>query len=670
MKSEETLLKTITLAEEALIDDNYAKAESLCKEVLEATESGDYPMLRARALIKISVSMRIRGQVKNAFPCINEALELCKFHKFKELQETALSSIGNMYIDIADYSAAIETSLQSLKIAEELGNKKRIGGQLCNIGLCYDRLADLPRALEYYQKALIILREIDYKPFIIRTSANIGNVYKSLGDFKQSLEYGNLALFYAEQIDDKSSIEKQYGNLSNLYNNMGDYTRALEYINKALALAELLQNKHSIAGNLSNLGNLYNNISNNSRALEYQLASLEIYEELGDIHSISICLGNIGNTYKYLNKFNLALEFYLRALTLCQELGRKNGIALCYARCASIYGYKEFDGYNPHLAEEYLFLAETLNIELGTKPQNKFVYKSLGELYEHQNRLPEAIIYIKKYYILEMEIQSDEAIKQANISAYERQLAETEKSHAIERALATATNEILANILPPNITERLLKGEKKIADTFQNVSVLFTDIVGFTQLSSKLPAGELIDILDIVFTRFDMICKKYGLEKIKTIGDAYMAVCGAPIAVENHAERTALAALEMLEDFSMEQRFSVLIDLGFRIGLHSGNVVAGIIGENKYSYDLWGDAVNTASRMESHGEAGKIHVSEEFVRHLNHRAPTQNLLRREGFASSFSFSLGEEGRDVVLVERGEIDIKGKGMMKTYFLEKI
>jgi len=228
---------------------------------------------------------------------------------------------------------------------------------------------------------------------------------------------------------------------------------------------------------------------------------------------------------------------------------------------------------------------------------------------------------------------------------------ESENALAAERAHAMATNNILSNILPPNIRDRLINGEKRIADRYDNVSVLFVDIVGFTELATKIEADDLIDVLDRVFTKFDTICKRHGLEKIKTIGDAYMAVCGAPIAYDNHAERAASAALEMLEECSGDAQIGVdsceiEVDLIFRIGLHSGSVVAGILGENKYAYDVWGDAVNTASRMESYGESGKIHVSQEFVR-----------------------AIGAASANFHFTPRGEMLINGKGSMKTYFLER-
>lgn len=213
---------------------------------------------------------------------------------------------------------------------------------------------------------------------------------------------------------------------------------------------------------------------------------------------------------------------------------------------------------------------------------------------------------------------------------------------------------LLFNILPEDIATRLISGEHSIADIYGSASVLFADIVGFTALSATVSADELLKILNEVFLCFDRITRKYGLEKIKTIGDAYMCVAGVPKPNENHAEQAALCSLEM-----MESKLDIAKKIGkvlqFRIGIHSGSLVAGVIGDQKISYDIWGDTVNTASRMEFHGEIGKIHCSEGF----------KNCLTRHLSPSS------SDGNDMGIrfLYRGEIEIKGKGKMKTYFLER-
>ncbi|MEM7182816.1 MAG: adenylate/guanylate cyclase domain-containing protein [Spirochaetota bacterium] len=198
---------------------------------------------------------------------------------------------------------------------------------------------------------------------------------------------------------------------------------------------------------------------------------------------------------------------------------------------------------------------------------------------------------------------------------------------------------LLLNILPVAIAERLKKGESQIADSFVEASILFADIVGFTELSSQVSPQELVRILNELFTEFDTLTGTLYAEKIKTIGDAYMVVAGLPVVCENHAEillQLAEKFLQVLPDFNAQHSTS----LNIRIGINSGPVVAGVIGTKKISYDLWGDAVNTASRMESSGQPGKIHVSQSTYERLK---------------DQYKF-----------VERGEIQIKGKGLMKTYF----
>jgi len=216
-----------------------------------------------------------------------------------------------------------------------------------------------------------------------------------------------------------------------------------------------------------------------------------------------------------------------------------------------------------------------------------------------------------------------------------------EKNAALEAERAKSER-LLLNVLPAQIASRLkAEGDRTIADGFDEVTVLFADLVGFTNLSSRTEPGPLVSMLDGVFTAFDGLAEEAGAEKIKTIGDAYMAAAGLPEERPDHAAvmaRMALGLRESLEILNEERGTSLRI----RVGLHTGPVIAGVLGTKKFQYDLWGDTVNTASRMESHGEPGRIQVSEA----------TYMALKDE-----FRFE-----------ERGVIEVKGKGPMRTYFLE--
>ena len=210
---------------------------------------------------------------------------------------------------------------------------------------------------------------------------------------------------------------------------------------------------------------------------------------------------------------------------------------------------------------------------------------------------------------------------------------------------ATAEQEradrLLLNILPETIARRLKDDPQTIADGFHEVTVLFADLVGFTPISEKLTPRATLQLMDDVFSRFDSLVDQFGLEKIKTVGDAYMLAGGLPAPNESHAADVAQMALAML-DAVREIEGPDGTPLRLRIGMATGPVVAGVIGKKKFLYDLWGDTVNTASRMESLGEPDRIQVSETTWRQLQTR---------------FEFS-----------ERGLIEVKGKGQMRTWFLK--
>jgi len=251
-------------------------------------------------------------------------------------------------------------------------------------------------------------------------------------------------------------------------------------------------------------------------------------------------------------------------------------------------------------------------------------------------------------FAAELEITVEERTKELKDSNYELEVLNqdlAEKNILISQEREKSES-LLLNVLPEQIASRLKLGETTIADRFEEASVVFIDQVEFTKNSSNATPEKIVAILNKVYTEFDKIADKYGLEKIKTIGDCYMAACGIPLPRKDHARATANFALEvrdLMDGYITEEGKRI----HFRTGIDCGPVVAGVIGEKKFIYDLRGDTVNTASRMEEYGEPGKIHVTERFKEKLTN----DNGELRMKFE-----------------ERGEIEVKGKGTMRTWFLE--
>jgi adenylate cyclase len=213
-------------------------------------------------------------------------------------------------------------------------------------------------------------------------------------------------------------------------------------------------------------------------------------------------------------------------------------------------------------------------------------------------------------------------------------------THLTMDRLRRENERLLLNILPESVANRLKSGDERIADRFEEVTVLFADIVGFTELAATMPAHVLVELLNDLFTRFDLAAQKLGIEKIKTIGDAYMAVCGLPEPCADHTERMLTMALRLMEiarEFGENRGTPVRL----RIGINCGPVVAGVIGRNKFIYDLWGDTVNVASRMESHGLPDTIQVTSSVIENLQGRYPFER--------------------------RGYVEVKGKGAIETWTL---
>ncbi|WP_374686476.1 adenylate/guanylate cyclase domain-containing protein [Promineifilum sp.] len=261
------------------------------------------------------------------------------------------------------------------------------------------------------------------------------------------------------------------------------------------------------------------------------------------------------------------------------------------------------------------------------------VTSAINPYLRHDNNLPEWLILT--LFALNVIIVSSLAFFQTRAFVHQRDNAlwmlrlEQEKSEAL-----------LCNILPESIAGILKNDQRTIAERFDAVSILFADVVGFTPLSTTVEAAEMVNLLNEIYTHFDNVVDKYDLEKIRTMGDGYMVASGVPTPRPDHAHALAGAALEMM-DFLKSWASPRAAEIQFRMGINTGPVLAGVIGRKKFSYDVWGDPVNIASRMESHGQPGKIQVGR----------PTYELIKD----------------DFILEPRGTIDVKGIGEMETWFL---
>ena len=236
-------------------------------------------------------------------------------------------------------------------------------------------------------------------------------------------------------------------------------------------------------------------------------------------------------------------------------------------------------------------------------------------------------------HLIERKIRRENAARQFEFNRAQKEIERSrrEKENA-ER--------VLFSVLPRPIAARMTQGEARIAEEIGDVSVLFTDLVGFTAMSTRTPPGALLDILERIFAEFDRLTALHGLEKVKTIGDAYMAVGGALEASPRHLEQAARLGVDLVAAMKRIGADSNL-DLAIRIGLHAGPVIAGVIGANRLSYDLWGETVNLASRLESSGAPGRIHVSGAVAERLR---------------GAFAFE-----------PRGTLELKGFGPTPTFFL---
>ncbi len=553
---------------------------------------------------------------------------------------------------------AAEVILQELlDQAIQLDNKSSLVRVYGTLGANALRAQKYSSALDYLLHALDTLEGSTDLVLLAGTYCNIGVVYWEIANYASALEWYAKAHQYAEQAQHTPYLLNIRSNLANVYTNLGLHEKAIQYYTEVGAGFEAIGNRIGVIDNLANLGSSYGRVGQTEKAEQLLMEGIAIAREIVAPRSECALLVNLGNSYWRTKKYKDALECMEKSLALAITLSDQRHIALCNANIASILLDSDAGGESLTRAEEYLFKAIEINVESGKKNQLCDCYERLATLYAKLQQWEDAYRYHLLYHTLHREVVSEEASQRATNFEHQRAVENAERDRQLKVARLQEQEKLLHRVLPASIAQRIVTGEGIIADYFESVTILFADIKGFTSISADMPAFLVVRFLDSIFASFDAIMKKYGCEKIKTIGDGYMAVSGAPIAREDHAEKMVLAAFDMLQSIQVPDEVAEYLpeneSLGLRIGIHHGPVVAGVVGSDRFVYDIYSDAVNTASRMESHGEVNRIHVSADFARHI------QNRLARNP----------ELIPNLRVLKRGDIEIKGKGTMRTFYLEQ-
>lgn len=508
-----------------------------------------------------------------------------------------------------------------------------------------------------------------------------GNALRLLGDYPEALESYFTSIEFAKKSDNQQGVGEIYVSIADVYSIMGNALTADNYYNQGIELLREANYPPSLASALLNAGDNAFKVDKFDLALTYFKESTDIFGEVDYPLGKGYGLGNVGMVYAAQGQDVLAEQNMNEAIEILEELQDYPPISEYLIAISEIYQKKE----DWQTAIDYAKRSLDLATQYGLKDEISDANLKLFELYEKLGEEALALNYFKSHIAYRDSVKNIEAVQQMADTRTDFEVAQKQLEVNLQKKnqriilIATtitivfigllafgqyrrfrfvrATNKIIAeekkrsdnlllNILPEETAEELKANGKVQAKKYESATVLFTDFAGFTSYSKDLSPEVLVETVSHYFSKFDEIMEKYGLEKIKTIGDSYMCAGGLPFATKDHAHKMLCAAFE-IASFTEETKQDLStseMSFDIRIGISSGPVVAGVVGSKKFAFDIWGDTVNIAARMESNAERGKINISES----------TYNLVK-----DSFNCSY-----------RGEIEVKNRGILKMYYADSI
>jgi len=617
--------------------------EAIQEEIRNATRGQDAAALQALAIelrtiatpLAEATAVDALGTAAYLTSAFSTALE--HHHSARALYEElgdgagvarANNGLGNVYSELGDNAAALDHYRRALTFHEERDNRERMAGIIGNIGNLYHRSGDYPTALEYLARARTLHEEVGDRLGVARVTGNMGIVYAITGDYPTALVHYHQTMAYYEKHGNRSGVVKCIGNLGLLYLQTGDYASALEHCRRALAYYEEIGDRMGVARNTLNIGLVYQYTKEFAAALEYARRALPLHEALGNSEGVARATGNMIEALIELDRYDEASEQHERQATM--------DFADPVVRCIRITNSAALAAHQDDLeaAQRYLLEALEIAIEAGLRGYAARHHEKLRDLAQKRNDFAGYIQHNNDYNRLTEEIRGKQATQRMALIDAEREMQAERAEREKERAL-------LYGALPKEVADRMVRGESVSGDQFDQAAVLFLDVVNFTTNTASLPPSDVVALLEQLFKTFDELCLHHNVMKVKTIGDSYMCFKGDSTAVEN-ASSVAHLALAMLDtSFSWPNGEP----LAYRIGIHIGAATAGVIGSQRLQYDVWGDTVNVASRMESSGIPGTVNISADMATALQDIA------------------------DFAIESRGAIDVKGKGAMEMYLVTR-
>ena len=593
-----------------------------------------------------------KGVFNEALNDYVESLKLFEEEKNNTLIGDCYSKIAVVYYYQGKYNEAFLNFDESINYYQLSNFKKGLSSSFNNQGAIYYYLGNYPKALDKYRKALTIQEELNNRSQIAATTKNIGGIYLELQDFKSAKSHFLLSKKIYQSINEEKPLIQVLDGLGEMYLRESKFNEALENFEEALELIKKFKDQRLEVEVLFNLGKLYYLKKDYNTALSYYNESLTkatkqnntLYESNATI-AIGVLQQKKGEIFSAIKKCKKGLELAakLKVISIQEEAckclynayksANKNKDALLYLE-------------KMHLLKDSLNLKQTSDKILKMKFEKEMLLDSIANVEKERIiQLAHKEEVAKKEKQRNMLLVTGAFIILIAVALWSR-LNFTKKAKARLQVEKDRSEHLLHNILPEEVADELKENGYVKAQDFEKASILFTDFKSFTQTASLLTPQELVEEINECFKAFDLIMGKYGLEKIKTIGDAYMAAGGLPKPDANAVKKMILAGLEM-QDFIKErksenqQKGKPAFDM--RVGIHVGPIVAGVVGVKKFQYDIWGDTVNTASRMESNGAIEKVNIS------------------------SATYELVKHDEELTFEYRGAIEAKGKGALEMYFV---